>query len=168
MCKSHTRRLHQPPCPPSPGFTTQLLTLNPTGSSRNTHTHTHTRKVPWGGRAAQHLLVPGPRRPSRAGEPWALWEGLQEPAPGSCGVLRSWGVPLVYRGRVHTSCLDLTGTQSHPTLCHPMDRTSPCSSVPGTLQASIREWDIVSSFKGSSRPRDRTCISCTGRQVLYR
>lgn len=91
------------------------LTLTPTGSSRNmrAHTHTHTCKVPWGRgpRAAQHPLVPRPTRPSRAGEPWALWEGLQEPCAESCSVLRSQGVPLGYRGRVHTRCLDLTYVQ---------------------------------------------------------
>ena len=28
------------------------------------------------------------------------------------------------------------------------------------------EWGTI-SFSGSSRPRDQTCISCTGRQILY-
>ena len=38
-----------------------------------------------------------------------------------------------------------------------------------TLQARILEWIAVSSSRGSSPPRDQTCVSCgscTGRQIL--
>ena len=41
------------------------------------------------------------------------------------------------------------------------------SSVHGILQARILEWVAMPSSKGSSQPRDRTCISCIGRWVLY-
>ena len=44
------------------------------------------------------------------------------------------------------------------------------SSVHGILQARMQEWVAISSSKGSSWPRDRTCVSyvsCTGRQILY-
>ena len=40
----------------------------------------------------------------------------------------------------------------------------------GILQEITLEWVAVPSFRGSSQPRDRTCISgisCTGRGVLY-
>ena len=40
----------------------------------------------------------------------------------------------------------------------------------GILQARILEWVAMSSCRGSSPPRDRTCvsyISCIGRWVLY-
>ena len=40
----------------------------------------------------------------------------------------------------------------------------------GILQAGILEWVAISSSRGSSRPRDRTCISCVsciGKQILY-
>ena len=43
----------------------------------------------------------------------------------------------------------------------------PGSSVHGILQARILEWVAISSFRGSSQPRDRTCLSYTGRQILY-
>ena len=46
------------------------------------------------------------------------------------------------------------------TLCDPMDCSPPGSSVHGILQARIREWVAVPSSRESSRPRDRTCISC--------
>ena len=55
-------------------------------------------------------------------------------------------------------------------LFDPMDCSPPGSSVHGILQARILEWVAMPSSRGSSWPRDRTCISyisCIGRQVLY-
>ena len=45
----------------------------------------------------------------------------------------------------------------------------PGSSVHGILQARILEWVAISYFRGSSWPRDWTCVSrvsCIGRRVL--
>ena len=53
------------------------------------------------------------------------------------------------------------------TLCDPTECSPPGSSVPGISQARILEGMAISFFRGSSRPRDRTCISCVSRQVLY-
>ena len=50
--------------------------------------------------------------------------------------------------------------QSFLTLCDPMVRKLPSSSVPGILQARILEWVAISSRKGSSRPRDLTQVIC--------
>ena len=47
-----------------------------------------------------------------------------------------------------------------PTLCDPMDCNPPGSTVHGIFQARILEWVSISSSRGSSPPRDRTCISC--------
>ena len=55
-------------------------------------------------------------------------------------------------------------------LCDPMDCNPPGSSVHGIFQAKLLEWISISCFRGSSQPTDRThvsCISCTGRQILY-
>ena len=60
--------------------------------------------------------------------------------------------------------------QSCPALCDPMGCSPLGSSVHGILQAKILEWIAMTFFRGSSRPRDQTCISyvsCIGRQVLY-
>ena len=57
--------------------------------------------------------------------------------------------------------------QSCPTLCDPMDCSLPGSSVHGISHARILEWVAVSFSRGSSRPRDRTHISCIGRRMLY-
>ena len=48
-----------------------------------------------------------------------------------------------------------------------MDCNLPASSVHGILQARMLEWVAISSFRGSSPPRDQTHISCTGRRILY-
>ena len=49
-----------------------------------------------------------------------------------------------------------------------MDCSLPGSSVHGIFQARVLESVAISFSRGSSRPRDRTCISCIGRfGVLY-
>ena len=45
-------------------------------------------------------------------------------------------------------------TQLCLTLCDPVDRSPPGSSVHGILQAKILEWVTMLSSRGSSRPRD--------------
>ena len=61
--------------------------------------------------------------------------------------------------------------QSSLALCDTLYCSPPGSSVHGILQARrLLEWVAVSSSRGSSRPRDPTCISsvsCMGLRVLY-
>ena len=52
------------------------------------------------------------------------------------------------------------GMLSRVQLCDPMDGSPPGSSVRGILQARILEWVAISSFRGSSRPRNQTRVSC--------
>ena len=52
-------------------------------------------------------------------------------------------------------------------LCDPMEYSSPASSLHGIFQARILDWVLIPFSRGSSWPRDWTCVSCTGRQVLY-
>ena len=58
------------------------------------------------------------------------------------------------------ACVHAQLLQSCLTLCNPMDLSLPGSSVHGVLQARILEWVPMPSSRGSSRPRDRTCVSC--------
>ena len=58
--------------------------------------------------------------------------------------------------------------QKHPTLWDPMDCSPLSSSVHGGSQVRIPEWVAISSSRGPSQPRDRTQVSCTGKQILYR
>ena len=50
--------------------------------------------------------------------------------------------------------------QSCPNLYSPIDCSLPGSSVHGVFQARILEWVTISYCRGSSRSKDRTCISC--------
>ena len=52
--------------------------------------------------------------------------------------------------------------QSCPTLCDLVDCSLPGSSIHGILQTRILEWVAISFSRGSSRPRDRTQVSCIG------
>ena len=55
----------------------------------------------------------------------------------------------------------------------PKDCSPPGSSVYGIFQSRILAWLAISYSKGSSQPRDPTCVfcvfcvSCIGRQILY-
>ena len=60
--------------------------------------------------------------------------------------------------------------QSCLTLCDRMDCSPPGSSVLVILQTKILEWIAMPSSRGSSQPRDQSCISyvsCIGRQVFF-
>ena len=60
--------------------------------------------------------------------------------------------------------------QSCLTLCDSMDCSLPWSTVHGVLQARILEWVALPFSRGTSWPRDWTCVSyvsCIGRWVLY-
>ena len=58
--------------------------------------------------------------------------------------------------------------QSCPTLCDPMDCSPLGFSVHGIFQARIPLWVATAFSRVTSWPRDWTCISCTGRQILYK
>ena len=57
--------------------------------------------------------------------------------------------------------------QSCLTVCKPTDCSPPGSSVHGIFQARILEGVAMPSSRGSSWPRNQTCVSCIGRQILY-
>ena len=52
--------------------------------------------------------------------------------------------------------------QSCPILCDSVDCSPPGSAVRGVSQARALEWVAISFSRGSSRLRDRTCVSCVG------
>ena len=57
-------------------------------------------------------------------------------------------------------CVGVLVTQLCPTLYNSMNYSPPGFPVHGILQARILEWVAISSSRGSSWPRDRTCVSC--------
>ena len=62
------------------------------------------------------------------------------------------------------SCAELL--QSCLTLGNPSHHSPPDFSVHGILQARILQWVAISSFRGSSQPRDRTLVSCMAGKFL--
>ena len=71
-----------------------------------------------------------------------------------------------FKNKVTNPCYYMTCTraclvaQSCLTLWDPLDCSPPGSSVPGILQTRILEWVAMPSSRGSSQPRNRTCVSC--------
>ena len=55
---------------------------------------------------------------------------------------------------------------SHVWLCNPMNCCLPGSSVHGIFQARVLEWVAISFSRGSSRPRDQTCVFCTAGRLF--
>ena len=53
------------------------------------------------------------------------------------------------------TCIPSEGLQSCPTLCDPMNHSSPGSPVHGILWTRTLEWVAILSSRGSSQPRDR-------------
>ena len=75
--------------------------------------------------------------------------------------------PAGYKGH---ACVRTKSFQSCPTLCDPRECGLPGSSVHGILQARILEWVAMPSSRGSSLPRNWTCVSyvsCIGRRIRY-
>ena len=67
-------------------------------------------------------------------------------------------------------CVLCLVAQLYLTLCDPMDCNLRGSSVHRILQAKILEWVAIPFSRGSSEPRDGTCVSyvsCPDRQVLH-
>ena len=70
---------------------------------------------------------------------------------------RLWQMEKERRRAILRSC---SGAKSYLILCDSMDCSLPGSSVHGIFQARILEWVAISSSRGSSQPRDQTCVSC--------
>ena len=80
------------------------------------------------------------------------------PPPGNPSEIR-----VLYQALLFSSfpiCSYCSVAQSCPALCDPMDCSPPGSSVHGILRARILESVAAPSSRGSSRPRDRTWVSC--------
>ena len=76
-----------------------------------------------------------------------------------------WYETKANRGRIGIIFVIVLSLSRVQLFCNPMD-CSPGFSVHGILQARVLEWVAISFSRGSSWPRDWTCISCTGKWVL--
>ena len=88
----------------------------------------------------------------------SLWEERERPPDGADPGEMRHGLSLAKLAKSLQSC---------STLCSPEDCSFLGFFAHGILQARILEWVAISSSRGSSRLRDRTLISCMGRQILH-
>ena len=107
--------------------------------------------------------VSGPK-PLQPGNRWSIHSSNY--FMGRCGLWGSFLFSSLYLEFSSFSfflvafCVWAKLLQSCPILCNPMDSSLPGFSVHGIPQARILEWVVVPSSRGSSRPRDQTCVSC--------
>ena len=105
----------------------------------------------------------GSRHGRDSGVHWLKWfhQALLSPPPPSFHLLPSL-VSIILRQALLCvqRCMCLKSLQSRSTLCSPVNCSLPGSSVHGILQARILEGVAMPSSRGSSRPRDLTCVSC--------
>ena len=83
-----------------------------------------------------------------------------------CFLLSMWQLKNIKQIN-HTSVLSSWVTKLFRLFCHPIDCGPPGSSVHGILQSRIMEWVAISFSSGSSGLRDKTCVCCIGRWILY-
>ena len=127
----------------------------------NTHRIRESELVPWKQSSTQRsCLRLGARLGSVLTSPLPSSRACS--SPFSPGAEARW-----YSPRAVNTAVVFSVAQLRLTLCDPMNCRSPGSSVLGILQARILEWAATSFSRGSSRPRDWTCISSTGRWTLY-
>ena len=90
---------------------------------------------------------------------WAASELVPKgPLPSS--VVLVWPLPFDSSIQALQTLPKVLIPQLCPTLCDPMDCSPLGFSVHGILQARILEWVAISFSRGSSRPTDRTWVSC--------
>ena len=78
---------------------------------------------------------------------------------------KNWG--KIIPASPHPHPLKDVHDRSWSTVYSPVDCSLPGSSSHGIFQARILEWVTMLSSRGSCQPRDPTCTSCIGRQILY-
>ena len=89
-------------------------------------------------------------------------------SPGRVGISSPRGRPLDLNLKSNLDLLVILvlAAQLCPTVCEPMDCSSPDSSVHGILQADILEWVAIAFSRGPFRPRDQIWVSWIGRQTV--
>ena len=117
--------------------------------------------IPWWLRQQRVCLKCGTPR----FDPWVekiLWRRKWQPTP------------VYLPGKSHgqrslAGCSPWGHKDSHTTewLHFHLDYGPPGSSVHGIFPARILVWVAISCSRGSSQPRDQTCVSCIGRWSLY-
>ena len=69
--------------------------------------------------------------------------------------------------QTHTHIVVVLSLSHVGLFCNTMNCSPPGSSIHEIFQARLLECVAISFSRGASWPRDRTCISCIGRHILY-
>ena len=85
--------------------------------------------------------------------------GIESRSPA----LQADSLPSEPPGKPFVTADSAKSLQSCPTLCDPIDDCPSGSGIPGILQARTLEWVAISFSRGSSQPRDQTCVSYISR-----
>ena len=96
----------------------------------------------------------------------ASFQPCAEAAPNILIVLKQNSRYSKFSERYKAVCCCLVA-KLNLTLLDLMDCSPAGSSIHGISKARILEWVAISFFRGSSKHRDRTCVSCISRQILY-
>ena len=90
----------------------------------------------------------------RVGHDWTTQQQLLNSSYSLLPLIFPTWTPDAYKALILLMSLitwsEVLVIQVCPTLCDPVDCSPPGSSVPGTLQARILEWDAISFSRGSS------------------
>ena len=96
------------------------------------------------------------------------WTACPSPASSKDAPLLTDKIFQGLSEQARTGCVWLhSGAKSCLPLCDPMDYSLLSPSVHGIFQVRTLEWVAISSSRESSPSRDRTHVSCIGRQILY-
>ena len=112
------------------------------------------REIPWEQPLSLHSCLFPP-------SPQGMMMGPSAPPPGA--LVPCWCCPRGLNIAIALWGLCTYAYASYSVvsiLCGPLDYSPPGSSVHGIFQARILEWIAISSSRGSSQPRNQTCISC--------
>ena len=101
---------------------------------------------------------------------YIIWRSSLSPRLGRGGGMRSKVLGTVRRTQPFRKVNEWVGghAQSCLILCNPMDSSPSAFSVHEIIPARILEWVPISSFRVPFWSRDRTCVFCIGRWILYR
>ena len=83
---------------------------------------------------------------------------------GEGGRLGKWATEKPRPGQ-GTACVC---AQLCPILWDPMDYSPPGSTIYGIFQARILEWVALSFYKGSTQPKDWSCVHCIGLHIIIK
>ena len=108
----------------------------------------------------------GKKRPGEASV-WSEAKGAAKQADWRRSYRQKFSKLVTPENKLFSAESESEVAQLCSTLCDPMDYSLSGSSIHGIFQARVLEWVAISFSRGSSRPRDRTQVSCIAGRRFY-